>query len=112
MATNPAQTEQIDDIDYNALDRMIEEEFDNDKDLNNIVLPQSSRLFVKTYRNLFGGIPVITAKAQRRNTSGWDRTLYRPAGSSLFQDTVITAIPYFMWANREPGEMLVWIREV
>jgi DUF1680 family protein len=21
------------------------------------------------------------------------------------------AIPYFMWANRQPGEMLVWIRE-
>jgi DUF1680 family protein len=87
------------------------EEFDNGKDLNAIVLPRSSRLFVKTYRNLFGGMPVITAKAQRCDTSDWEHTLYHPAGSSQIRDTVITAIPYFMWANREPGEMLVWIRE-
>jgi DUF1680 family protein len=88
------------------------EEIDNGKELNDIVAPRSSRLSVKTYRNLLGGIPVITAKAQRRDPSDWDHILYRPAGSSQIQDTIITAIPYFMWANRDPGEMLVWIREV
>ncbi|WP_348631225.1 hypothetical protein [Mesorhizobium sp. M7A.F.Ca.CA.001.04.2.1] len=23
----------------------------------------------------------------------------------------MTAIPYFAWDNREPGEMLVWLRD-
>ena len=32
MTTNPVQAEHIDDVDYIALDRMIEEEFDNDKE--------------------------------------------------------------------------------
>ena len=32
MTTNPVQAEHIDDIDYIALDRMIEKEFNNDKE--------------------------------------------------------------------------------
>jgi len=40
MTTHSAQTEHIDDIDYIALDRMIEEEFYNDKE-NLIMMMQA-----------------------------------------------------------------------
>jgi hypothetical protein len=36
--------------------------------------------------------------------------LYR-ADAPRFENAPIKAIPYFAWDNREPGEMLVWIRE-
>ncbi len=86
------------------------EEVDNGKDLNDIVLPREAKLKVMTDGNIFEGTPVITAEAERRDRRDWKGILYRPAGSGK-QVITIKAIPYFMWANRGEGEMLVWIRE-
>lgn len=87
------------------------EEADNGPGLNDIVLPRDARLAVKYDKALFdGSIPVITALSRRCSPEGWKDTLYRRAGSKTKAVTV-KAIPYFMWANRQPGEMLVWIRE-
>lgn len=86
------------------------EEVDNGKALNNIVLPRNARLTVKRDNTVLRGIPVIAARGRRRTLPEWKNTLYRPAGSKETSVT-IKAIPYFMWENRQPGEMLVWIRE-
>jgi hypothetical protein len=43
-------------------------------------------------------------------TADWSETLYRPEPTATVAGT-ITAIPYFAWANREPGAMLVWLRD-
>jgi len=85
------------------------EEADNGKNLNDIVLPHDARLRVKFDRRLLGGVPVITAAARRRDTKSWKGGLYRPAGTSM-KPAVLKAIPYFGWANRGAGEMIVWIR--
>ena len=44
--------------------------------------------------------------------------LRRDWGADLYRDTrpasdraVLTAIPYYLWSNRDPGSMLVWIPE-
>ena len=86
------------------------EETDNGKNLNDIVLPREAKLTVKKDKALFGGIPVITARARRRSTAGWEKKLYRTARSPAVP-APLKAIPYFMWANRTEGEMLVWIRD-
>ena len=86
------------------------EEADNGKNLNDIVLPHGAALTVKKDRALFGGIPVITARARRRSMKGWKDELYRTERSTSVP-CHLKAIPYFMWANRTNGEMLVWIRE-
>ena len=85
------------------------EEADNGLSLNDIVLPRAARLAVKTAKPL-GGIPVIVASGKRRSLEGWRDKLYRPAGSKM-QAVTLKAIPYFMWGNRQLGEMLVWIGE-
>ena len=85
------------------------EEADNSKDLNDIVLPRNSPLRVKFDRTLLGGVPVITAAAKRRDAKSWKGGLYRPAGTRM-KPAVLKAIPYFAWANRGAGEMIVWIR--
>ena len=46
----------------------------------------------------------------RRRPDDWGKKLYRPARSKM-QAVSLAAIPYFLWANRKPGEMLVWIRQ-
>jgi len=87
------------------------EEADNGPGLNDIVLPRSARLAVKNNETLLdGSIPVIMAWGKRRSPEGWKDTSYRRAGSKT-EAVTCKAIPYFMWANRQPGELLVWIRE-
>ena len=41
---------------------------------------------------------------------GWDGDLYRDTPPKAAPAT-LTAIPYYLWANREPGAMAVWLRE-
>jgi DUF1680 family protein len=86
------------------------EQADNGPGLNDMVLRRNARLAVKQDKTLLGGVPVIVASGQRRSPAGWKDTLYRPASSEM-RTVALKAIPYFLWANREPGEMLVWIRE-
>ena len=87
------------------------EEADNGARLANVVLPRSIPLTVEQ-SDLFGGASVITGEALRIERANDLNELYRPQSSvqearSTFR---FTAIPYCFWANREPGEMRVWLR--
>jgi len=46
----------------------------------------------------------------RCDDSDWDGGLYRntPPTAKPFE---FTAIPYYVWDNRQPGQMIVWIPE-
>jgi len=85
------------------------EEVDNGKGLNDLVLPRAARFTSKFDPRLLGGVAVITGTARRRDPSSWTDELYRPAGSR-FKTVSIKAVPYAVWANRKPGEMIVWMR--
>ena len=87
------------------------EEADNGEGLNGVVLPRKARLAAKRDSSLPGAPVVITASGKRQKRDDWKDTLYRPAGAGMTPVT-IKAVPYFMWANRKPGEMLVWMREM
>ena len=52
----------------------------------------------------------MTAIAQRLVPAGGEGALYsaKPLASV---ETELTALPYHLWANREPGSMQVWITE-
>jgi DUF1680 family protein len=89
------------------------EEVDNGANLNDIVLPRSARLVAKRDGRLPGNPVVITGQAKRSRLDNWKNVLFRPAGAGngAAVATSIKAVPYFMWANRRPGEMLVWMRD-
>ena len=58
------------------------------------------------------GVPLITADAEFRPADGWGDALYRRADEAApAKDARITALPYFLWGNRETGAMRVWIRQ-
>ena len=57
-----------------------------------------------------GFAPVSILASLRIAPAGPD-PLYRPLGATfpLGETLTVPAIPYFLWANREPGPMRVWI---
>ena len=60
---------------------------------------------------LLGGIVKLTCHGLRETDDGWGDLLYRPARKPETQPATLTFIPYYSWANRQVGEMRVWVRE-
>jgi len=89
------------------------EEVDNGARLANIAIPADASLQSHFDADLFNGISVITGNAVRIEPASWPADMYQPQSvvrlaHEAFQ---FKAVPYYLWANREPGEMRVWIRE-
>ncbi|MCD6520145.1 MAG: glycoside hydrolase family 127 protein [Anaerolineae bacterium] len=87
------------------------EEVDNGPYLADLALSREATLRSRYMEDLLGGVVVIEGTARRRVLTGWEHQLYRPAWSQM-REVPFLAIPYYAWANRDVGEMLVWIREV
>ncbi|MBB6284165.1 glycoside hydrolase family 127 protein [Geobacillus subterraneus] len=83
---------------------------DNPEPLYAISLPRTSILQAQFDERLLGGMVKITGQALRCDDSDWDGELYRttPPTAKPFE---FTAIPYYAWDNRQPGQMIVWIPE-
>ncbi len=62
-----------------------------------------------TRADLFGGIVTLDGAGTAIDTSDWS-SLYRTRPSREVPAR-ITAIPYFLWANRGRGSMMVWVPE-
>ena len=60
--------------------------------------------------DLFDGIVTLTADAEQLSGHGWQDTLYR-SDPPAAQPTKLTALPYYLWNNREKGSMQVWLCE-
>jgi len=86
------------------------EEVDNTAPPHRIALPRTGSLVAKLDPDLLGGIAtiggpaVIEAAADGTPLYGDDPPALEPGR--------ITAVPYYAWANRQQGQMAVWIRDV
>lgn len=69
--------------------------------VRNLLLPDSVDLKPVMRPELLGGVTTLTGKA--------DTLTQDEAGKITRKSQAFTAIPYFAWANRGRGEMLVWI---
>lgn len=85
------------------------EEVDNAADLNALILPSDVAAARTTPMPELGGAVAIELPARREEWRQRDGKLYdsRPPG---FTETTARLVPYHLWDNRDPGEMLVWIR--
>lgn len=72
-------------------------------------LPRASELVVRQRDDLFDGVVTLTAPARAIDEAEWN-TLYRTAPPNEAPAT-LTALPYYLWANRGQGSMVVWIPE-
>jgi hypothetical protein len=59
--------------------------------------------------DFLGGSVVIQGKGRVIEEIGWRDDLYRSTAPKE-KEIAITAIPYCVWGNREPGEMRIWLR--
>jgi DUF1680 family protein len=71
------------------------EAVDHDGSVLDLELPRSAELNPEPRTDLLGGLTLIRSTAIRQS-----------------QEVPLTAIPYFAWANRDEGEMVVWLPEV
>jgi DUF1680 family protein len=84
-------------------------------DPRDAALPTSPDFSTAYNPELLGGVTTIsTAVTTHPVAAEWDHRLYAdvnelPAPPAA-QSGTLTLIPYFVWANREPGRMEVWLR--
>jgi uncharacterized protein len=84
-------------------------------ELRDIVLPDEASFSGRSRPVLLGGVTVLETLAELvPPDEGWKGRLYRTAHPRAIEphDTTakMTAIPYYAWANRDPGPMRVWLR--
>jgi DUF1680 family protein len=58
-----------------------------------------------------GGVVLVKATGWAVDTRPWANQLYRQVGAppAARRRVALTAMPYYAWANREPGAMRIWI---
>jgi len=69
----------------------------------------TGQFYVEHKEDFLGGVSTIHGIASIMDENEWEGKLYRRTLPSS-HPIEITAIPYYAWCNREPGEMRVWIQ--
>lgn len=87
------------------------EEQDNGKNLANLYIPLD-RLprDADTLEALPGNLPALSVSGKRLVQSIAEEDDLYGVPSFAFEETQLRAVPYCLWCNREPGEMLVWVK--
>lgn len=88
------------------------EEIDNGGPISAFAIDPAAELQPAQDGTLPGGAIAVEATGYRTGQDGWQPdTPYRPLDRSPASEQVkLKAVPYFLWGNRQPGEMSVWIR--
>jgi DUF1680 family protein len=87
------------------------EQTDNTVDVRDIRIPPSAQFEASFDPDLLGGVVTLRGNAVIERDPAWDGRLYRDAadlGEGPRPEASVTAIPYYAWANREPGAMTAW----
>ncbi len=86
------------------------EERDLDGPVGRLRLPRAAALSDEWRGDLLGGITVLTARAPMVDAGTWGTELYRNSPAPLVPSH-LTAVPYYIWCNRGPNPMQVWLQE-
>ena len=81
-------------------------------DVWDLTISSNVRLKARFRPNMLNGVVVIEGEAFMLDESIWKGHLYLPMDKAelRLKPTRFVAIPYYAWANRKPGPMIVWIR--
>lgn len=85
------------------------EEIDNGTNLSALSIDLRKKLEATYDGGFLGGAVVIAAEGTRVDETSWCEELYRSFNEKE-KPATIKAVPYYLWGNRKPGEMMVWIR--
>jgi uncharacterized protein len=76
---------------------------DNGGRVRNLCLPPEAKLSASFRKDLLGGVVEVTGEALAITRGEGGKRATRPLS--------FRAVPYYAWANRTPGEMIVWLAE-
>jgi DUF1680 family protein len=77
---------------------------DNNGLASNLIIPRSAVFKPEYEQNLLNGVMVLKGGVKRIDVDANGQNVST-------DDTTLTAIPYYAWANRGKGEMMVWFPE-
>lgn len=86
------------------------EEADNGRGLARCFIKAGAEAKLTACDDLIEGMVAINVKGSQLINTETD-SLYMPHGNRREIEREFHLIPYFLWANRSPGEMIVWIHE-
>lgn len=71
-----------------------------------------SKIKTEWIPDLLNGVVAVKGEGLAAETEGFEDRLYQrvPDVRQIMRTSEFIAIPYYAWANREPGPMIVWIR--
>jgi hypothetical protein len=78
--------------------------------VRSIFLADKAPLAARFDKRLLGGCVVVEGWAAAEDLGKWKGELYRsPPAAGKMKRAKIRAVPYFLWDNRKPGAMAVWL---
>ena len=87
------------------------EQTDNGEALANLYVSPDTPITVEAPDpRLPGSLPTLMFTGKRLDSGTGDALYASPRFS--FTEQTLTAVPYGLWCNREPGEMLVWLKAI
>ncbi len=87
------------------------EEADNGADLHQIRIHRDTAFAEQYEKDLLKGVVTLTCEGEKQTDTDWnENTLYRPYKEPVYEKKILKWIPYYSWANRNAGEMSVWVR--
>lgn len=89
------------------------EEADNGDNLARVYVDANASFSEHFDPDFFGGAMIIESKGEVLSDDGWNAdTLYQYSDEAApaYTAKALRWIPYYLWANRTPGEMTVWVR--
>ncbi len=85
------------------------EQADNGENLHLITLPRDATFAEQPGQGVLRNTMLLTAIGQKEAAGG--SLLYSYGQKETLQPWPLTFVPYYTWANRQEGEMTVWVRE-
>ncbi len=85
------------------------EAVDNGENLSALSLDRASKFETREAPELHAGALKIVAKGFRRPDQGSNVAPYAVASATARERVEIVAVPYYLWGNRGPGEMTIWV---
>jgi uncharacterized protein len=77
--------------------------------ISDVLIPSDIKLMARYDRRLLDGVVVLEGKVVARAGDNWRGKLYREVQPAELKPIAVKFIPYFVWQNRGPSEMSVWL---
>jgi len=86
------------------------EQCDHKAPVRSIFLADKAPLAARFDKRLLGGCVVVEGWGAAEDLGKWKGRLYQsPREAGKMRRVKIRAVPYFLWDNRKPGAMAVWL---